>query len=377
MTRRGAGEGSVYKEKATGRWRVQVTLPDGRIKRMNAPSQAAAIRKLREYRPPRAGGEATVAEYAREWLREVEQARVEADKMTAGTLVWKRFLLETYVVPALGHKRLAELRLPDVRWMLSGLAAKGLARSVIAKVRNVLGQVLDQAIAEERVDRNVARAAEMPAGIDPSAGHKRESMTVDEAKAFLEAVRGERLEALFVTALMMGLRPGELLGLRWDDVDLDARTISITGSLRTDGTIGRPKTKTSRGVLEAPGPVVEALRAHKARQAAERLKAKGSWTETGAVFASKVGTPTSHGTLRRMNRRICETAGLGRWTPHEWRHTAGSLLLDAGVDREDVARVLRHKNTRMLDDIYGHAIRPTIGGAVGPMEAIFGKEQQA
>ena len=370
MARRAAGEGSVYKERSTGRWRVKVRLPDGRTKRMNAATQAEAIRKLREYRPPRAGGEAKLSDYAREWLNEVQQARVEQGDIRARTLDWKRQMVDFYLIPALGRKTLAELRVPDVKWLLTGMAAEGLSRRTIKGVRGVLCEILDHAGSEERVDRNVARLSLMPAGIQPS-GQKRESMTLDEARALLEAVRGERLEALFVTALMLGLRPGELLGLRWADVDLDKATIAINGSLQSDGTVGATKTAESVAVLDAPAPVIDALRAHKARQAQERLKAKRRWPVNDIVFASRVGTPTSHGTLRRINKRICLAAGLGKWTPHEYRHTAGSLLLDAGVDREDVRRILRHKNLRMMDQVYGHEVRPSVDAAVAPMERIF------
>jgi integrase len=373
MARRGAGEGSVYKESATGRWRVKVRLPDGRIKRMNAANQQEAIRKLKEFRPPRAGGEVTVTAYAKEWLNEVEQARVETGDIRARTLAWKRQMLEFYVIPAIGKRRLSELRVTDVMWLLKGMAHAGLSRATIKGVRGVLCQMLDQAGVEERVDKNVARLAIMPAGIQPSI-QKRESMTLDEARAMLAAVRGERLEALFVTALMLGLRPGELLGLRWADVDFEEATIYVNGSLGADGMVGDTKTEESKQTLEAPGLVLDALRAHKVRQAQERLKASKPWPDNDMVFASRVGTPTSHGALRKINKRICEAAGLGKWTPHEYRHTAGSLLLDAGVHREDVRRILRHKNMRMIDQVYGHEIRPTVSAAVGPMEELFKRE---
>ena len=370
MGRRGANEGSVYKEKSTGRWRVAVRVPGGKIKRMNVASQAEGIRKLRAYRMPRAGGEATVSQYAKAWITEDQQARLELGDITAETLAWKGRMLDYYVVPALGRKRLSELRVLDVTEMLKGLASDGLAHRTIKGVRGVLCQMLDRAVAEERVERNVAEASTMPAGIQAS-GQKRESMTLVQAKALLAAVKGHRLEALFVTALMLGLRPGELLGLRWADVDLDAATIRISGSLRNDGTIGPPKTEASTATLDAPAPVVEALRAHKAIQAAERLRWK-CWVDHGIVFASRRGTPTSHSTLRRLNEQICAAADLGKWTPHEWRHTAASLLLDYGVSREDAARILRHTNTRMLDEVYGHPLRPSIDSAVAPMESMFG-----
>ena len=249
------------------------------------------------------------------------------------------------------------------------MAERGRARTTIKLTRGQLALCLDRAMAAELVEKNVARLALMPVGIKPSK-QKRESMTVAQARALLDAAKGERLEALFVTAILLGLRPGELLGLRWRNVDFDGATLRVSHALHRDGTFGDTKTAESMAVLDMPAPVLDALRAHKAKQATERLAAK-HWTETDAVFATKAGTPTDDSNLRRLNARLCEKAGLGKWTPHEYRHTAGSLLLDAGVSREEVRRVLRHKNQRMLDEVYGHEVRPSVSAAVGPMEALF------
>jgi integrase len=367
--RRANGEGSVYFNKSKQRWQAQVTLPDGRFKQMTAATQAEALKRLRVYRLARPGADVTLGEYISGWLGELE-GLVEHGEITERTLRFKQDMLMGRVVPALGKRTVAELSAKDVGWFLSELAKEGLARGTIKHIKGQLALVLDHAAGADLVDRNVARAALMPTGIKASK-QKRESMTVDEARALLEAVKGHRLEALFKTALMLGLRPGELLGLRWSDVDLEAGTITVSGSLQRDGSIGPPKTAESKATLEAPAPVLEALSAHKASQAQERLRAS-QWEDHDVVFASRRGTPTMDSTLRRLNAQICERAGLGKWTPHEWRHTAASLLLDAGVSRSEVARVLRHKNERMLDETYGHSIRPTVDAAVAPMESIFG-----
>ena len=362
------GMGSVWEDKAAGCWWAKITV-NGKTKRFRARSQKDAMAKLRAYRPLAPGSAVTMSEYLDRWLADL-QGRVESGDLTAQSVEWKRHALHP-VFRWLGSKRLDQLLAIDVEWLLREMAEAGLSRNTIKHTRGQLALALDRALANGLVTHNAARLSEMPAGIQPSK-QKRESMTPAQARALLAAAKGERLEALFVTALLLGLRPGELLGLRWRDVDFDRKTLSVEHGLQRDGTFGRLKTEESRAMLDMPGPVVEALKAHKARQAIERLKAGKGWRDTDAVFATRVGTPTDDSNLRRLNRRLCEKAGLGKWTPHEYRHTAGSLLLDLGVPREEVRRVLRHKNLRMLDEVYGHEVRESVNAAVGPMEQLFG-----
>jgi integrase len=366
--RRGAGEGSVYFESATGRWRAAVHLPNGKVKRLSASTQREAAAKLRAFQPSTVTGSVTLAEFVELWLDGL-RASVESGDLVESSLENKRYAVQP-VVDALGSRQLSAITTGDVQWALRDMADRGRARNTIKLTRGQLCLCLDRALAAGLVDRNVARLALMPNGISPSK-QKRESMTVDQARALLKAAKGERLEALFVTALLLGLRPGELLGLRWSDVDFDRAKLRISSALHRDGTFGPPKTPESVATLDMPVPVADALRAHRVRQSAEQLKAH-RWTDTDAVFATRVGTPTDDSNLRRVNARLCEKAGLGKWTPHEYRHTAGSLLLDAGVPREDVRRVLRHKNLRMLDEVYGHEVRPSVDAAVAPMERLFG-----
>ncbi len=227
--------------------------------------------------------------------------------------------------------------------------------------RCIDSRVLALTHAERRglVARNVAKLSEMPAGARAVAEGR--SLTEDEARRLFAAAAGDRLEALVYVGLMLGLRPGELGGLLWADVDLDKATVQVRRSLKNEPTglrLGDPKTRRSFRGLDLPAPVVRSLVAHRAHQAEERAFAGAAWVEHGLVFTTGVGTPIDPANLRRWFTRLSKSAGLGHWTPKELRHSAASLLSASGVPLELVADVLGHDGTRMTGTVYRHAVRP-------------------
>jgi integrase len=156
---------------------------------------------------------------------------------------------------------------------------------------------------------------------------------------------------------MLGLRPGELIGLRWDDVDLEEGTLMVSGSLKNERgqlRLGETKTKRARAV-QLPAPVLAALKAHSARQKEERLKVGSASRRNALVFTNEVGTPIEPSNLRRMTKTLCEDAGVDAVSPNELgRLTAASLLYDAGMPLDEIAEPLGHKSTRMLETHYKH-----------------------
>lgn len=151
-----------------------------------------------------------------------------------------------------------------------------------------------------------------------------------EARAFLDAVRGDRLEALYAVAVAIGLRQGEILGLRWSDVDLDGGTIRVSQALQRVGgrmTFVEPKSLRSRRTIPMPPTVARALRAHRARQLEERLAGGPDWNAHDLVFISTTGTPLDGRNLTRRFQAVLERAGLPRMRFHDARHTCATLLL--------------------------------------------------
>ena len=319
----------------------------------------------------------TFGRHLDQWLAEVLPAR--AKVKSTNTVDNYRWAVERHLKPALGTKRLRSLTPEDVEALLRRLADEGMARNSIMRVRSVAVMALKHAQRRDLVARNAAELAEMPARARPP--EEGRSLTGEQAAQLLAVAEADPLGPLVVTGLMLGLRPGELCGLRWSDVDLEAHTLHVRQSRKRergeDGRevlrFGEPKTAKSRRSLAMPAPVVAALQRQRALQARERLVAGSAWADLDLVFANAIGAPIDPSNLRRLFARLTERAGLGRWHPNELRHSACSLLSAAGVPLEHVADILGHDGTRMAARFYRHAVAGAVGAAVAPMEAMFGQ----
>lgn len=222
MTKRGNNEGSVYFAASSNLYRAAVTLPDGSRKVVSAKTRRACATKLTALQSqvaaglPAASGD-RLGPFLDWWLETLE-AKAAAGSKSVVTVDNARWAVEGWIKPALGTKRLKELEPEDVESILTKMAAAGRARRSVTRVRSYLGQALAVAERRGKVARNVARISEMPTTKRPP---DQRSLTPDQAEALLAAIEGDRLQALFITGLMLGLRPGELTGLAWTDVDLD------------------------------------------------------------------------------------------------------------------------------------------------------------
>ncbi len=187
----------------------------------------------------------------------------------------------------------------------------------------------------------------------------------------LDAAEGDRLAGLFRVALTLGLRQGEVLGLMWDDIDLERRTVRVRRALqRIDGALvlKEPKTDKSRRTLTLPVSLSAALRVHRDRQAFEKAVAGAEWRESGLVFTSSIGTPLDPRNVIRSWHRIQKTHGLPRRNFHITRHTAASLMLAEGVPVKVVQEVLGHSLLSTTADTYGHLFPEAFDGAADAME---------
>jgi integrase len=178
-----------------------------------------------------------------------------------------------------------------------------------------------------------------------------------------------RLAALFVLAITLGLRPGELRALRWDHVDLDKGVIYVWRSARRDGDTKTPR---SRRSLILPRRALSALRTHRSRQAAERLVAGETWQDHGLVFCHEDGQPYTRDALNWRFAKVTRLAGLGHWHAHEARHTAVSIMSSNGVPIQDITDTVGHKSTHVTETVYRHVIVPAIRGGATVMDDVFG-----
>jgi integrase len=187
-------------------------------------------------------------------------------------------------------------------------------------------------------------------------------------------VKGNRLEALYSVALALGLRRGEALGLRWEDVDLEAGTLRVQVALqrRKDSkTLVEPKTEQSRRTLPLPSVLVVALKAHRTRQLEERLAAGPKWRDHGLVFPSTVGTPMEPRNLTRQFKAVLQRAGLPDIRFHDLRHTAASLLVAQGVHPRVVMEILGHSQISLTMNTYTHVLPEAQREATALMDVLF------
>jgi integrase len=179
-----------------------------------------------------------------------------------------------------------------------------------------------------------------------------------------------RLEALFVLAITLGLRPGELRALTWDHVDLDNGIIHVWRSARRGGDVKTPR---SRRSLVLPQRALDALRTHKKRQAAERLAAGERWHDNDLVFCHADGRSYTRDGLNWRFGQVTRRAGIGHWHAHEGRHTAVSIMSSNGVPIQDITDTVGHKSTHVTETVYRHVIVPAIRGGATVMDNVFGE----
>lgn len=248
--------------------------------------------------------------------------------------------------------------------------AAGLSPRTVQYLHAILRRSLRQALRWGLVTRNVATLVDAPRVRRPEI----RPLTPDQARTFLDAVAGDRNEALYTVALAVGLRLGEALGLRWDDVDLDAGETHVRHTLQRRGPgweLVEPKTNRSRRTVPFPGVVLTALRAHRTRQLKERLWAGTRWQEHGFVFTSTIGTPLTGSGVSAQFHAVLVAAGLPHQRFHDLRHACASLLLAQGVAPRVVMEILGHSQISLTMNTYSHVIPDLTRDAADRMDSLL------
>jgi integrase len=358
--KRANGQGSIRYDKERKRYELRVTI-DGARRKVTGKSQAEVndradmLRRNAELGPG-LPAEVTVSRYLEHWIAEVLPL---ADLAQTTRDQYER-MARLYVIPAIGRRRLDQLAPADVRSMLARLTDQGLSPATMRQARSVLSRALRTAEVDGLVARNAARLVD---GIR-QANKEGRTLTPADARTLLSASHGHEYEALVYVLLSLGLRKGEALGLSWADIDLDATApkLTIRRALKKDARertyLDEPKTSRSRRTIHLPGTLVEVLRRHKVRQAEQRLAFGegwgGRWSDEDLVFTTSIGTALDPNRVNRQVQAIAVEAGLGRWTPHELRHSAASLLIAQGVPLKTISEMLGHSSIRVTADVYGH-----------------------
>jgi integrase len=357
----GNGEGSI-RQRLDGLWEARVSLPDGRRRSIYGKTRADVSAKLtattrdRDQGLPIVTDAQTVEAYFTHWLATIQPT------VKPRTYVRYAGEIRSHLVPAMGRVKLAKVTPQHLERLYADLLQRGLAPASVAHLHAVVHKALTTAHRQHLVPQNVADLVTAPS----ARKHRREMqvLSAEQANVLLVAARGDRLEALYVLALSTGARLGELLALRWGDVDFGSGVLEIAHSLHYDAggawALTSPKTAKGKRRIELTEGALRALKQHERRQKAERLAAGPAWQDHRFIFTRATGEPL-RGThiLERQFRPLLQRAGLPPVRFHDLRHTAASLLLADGVHVLVVSQLLGHSDISMTLGVYAH-LNPTM-----------------
>jgi integrase len=378
VAKNGNGEGSIYEHKRSGkkigyRGAYWVYTSDGPKRRyVQGKTRAEVNQKLTKAMSDRDNGlildagSLTIGEYLNRWLKDVENT------VRKSTYERNEQLVRLHIRPALGRIKLKTVTLAQVRWFYRERFDSGLAPATVHKLHVVLHKALKAAVADGLIPRNAAAGLKLPR-ITREEIHP---LSPEDARRLLEAASGDRLEALYDLAIATGLRQGELLALKWEDVDLERGMLRVRRTLTRVGgkvSLGEPKTKKSRRSVNLTPTAVETLQYHLSRQLEEMERMGSLYRPGGLVFANELGGIINPSNLRnRSFARLLKRAGLSPTTRfHDLRHTCATLLLSRNVNPKIVSELLGHSSIAITLDTYSHVLPTMQESAIRALEDVL------
>jgi integrase len=331
--------------------------PDGKRRYVSGKNKEETRRKLREARAGVDRGlvfdaeNLALGEYLDRWLGGSVRGSVKQSTFDRNEIA-----VRVHIKPALGRIKLKKLAPAHVQSFYQDRLDAGSAPASLNKLHVVLHKALDQAVRWNMIPRNPTEVVRAPR----STPEEMHPLSADETRRLLEAARGDKLEALYVLAIHTGTRQGELLALKWQDVDLENATVSVRRTLTRNGgrlLLGEPKTKKSRRTIQLTEEAIRALCEHLDRQVDHIQRLGDLYRDEGLVFASEVGTLINPSNLRQRSfGSLLKRAELPKIRFHDLRHTCATLLLCRNVHPKFVQERLGHANIAITLDTYSHVI---------------------
>ena len=315
-----------------------------------------------------------------EWVRGRVDVWESAGDISARTAQRYRQLVENQIAPHIGAKLLQKLRPLDIETWHDALRAAGRVRGkgelsarTIGHAHKVLGRALADAVGHEVIHRNVARLKKPPKVDDDG-----EMVIVRDVPDLLKKMEGSALRLPGLLGLLCGMRIGEVLALRWRNVDMDGKVIKVREALEETGKHGirskLPKSKAGRRDITMPDDVVEAMRAYRRDQLELRLQlGQGRLPDDALLFATLEGEPRSPSTVSRAWGDFAGKIGLPEVTFHNLRHSHASQLIDAGVDIVTISKRLGHAKPDITLRIYAHLFRESDAKAAAAINAALNR----
>jgi integrase len=391
--KRAGGEGTISQHATSGQWRGRVMVGrklDGRpdVREVYAKTQGECRRKLDELRRRLAAGLLGNAKVERDTVAALLAGWLEGKRGTVEETTWERYEyhVRLHLVPALGAVKVAALRPDDLRRLYAAKLGAGLSPRSVEYIHITISQALKQAVQDGDLPRNVA------ANVKPPKVERKEMrpLAPDEVGRLLAAAREARerarvgrdaghaagMETVITLAAHVGCREGELLGLKWQDVDWAAGTVTVQRNLtRARNSAPRlrdPKTRAGLRTLHLTATALAALRAHRQRQLEHRLRLGPDYADDGLVFATYAGGPLMARNVIRAFKALATGAGLPRETRiHDLRHTTATMLLASGTDIATTARILGHASPQITATVYAHVLPRATADAALRLERAF------
>ena len=310
-------------------------------------------------------GNTTLGDHLKRWL-------ADSVRDTVRQRTYERYesIVRVHLIPSLGRVMLKVLTPAHVRSLYREKLDSGLAPRTVLHIHRTLHKALKQAADDGLIPRNVASPVKPP----QPRREEIQPLSCEQMRTLLDTVSGDRLEALYVVAVTAGLRRGELQGLRWDDLDLEAGTLQVRRSLsepKGGYIFEAPKSGKGRNI-RLTQMATAALSRHRKRQVEEKLRAGAAWQEHGLVFPSGIGTPTLGGNLNRSFKATLRRARLPEIRFHDLRHTSATLLLRQGVNPKYVQDLLGHADISLTLNTYSHVLPDMGDAAATAMDAALG-----
>ena len=364
------GEGWVTWIESKKLYRAGIMINGKTIERLGATPNEAIKRRDQVARGRFSGsfGELTPSSKVRELIRAYQTDRESDSKPSAHKS--RGDVLRLYVEPHIGNIALNKLEPSHISAMIRSLEksggkdGKGLSPQTAKHAKKQASAILNWAQKRELVNRNVASGDFVKS---PRVEKTTRAMQPDEWDQLQRAIKTEPLRALVHLAVSSGLRRGELLGLTWNDLDLDAEHATVRVARTVDRetgiglVIGSPKTKTSLRTVHIGETAVAELLAHRKRQNEIKSAIVADGMEWGAkfrkmrwVFTNGIGNPVEGDYFGKQLQRMCDEAGIDRYSPHELRHTCASFAIAGGVQLKELSVFLGHSSIKETADTYGH-----------------------
>jgi integrase len=374
MARRGHGEGSIYQRK-DGRWAATISLDGGKRKTFYGKARKEVQEQLTKALHERqqgtfiTGPRQTIRQFLTYWLEDVQKQAVRTR-----TYIRYESQLRLHILPILGNKELSKLSPQHVQTFYSQMLKKGLSPQSIRLLQSMLHKAFDYAVRIGLLPRNICDAV-TPPKIERPEMH---ALTLEQIQQLLEAARGNRIEALFVLASVTGMRRGELLGLKWRDINFAEGVLSVRRTLveLKGGTIeSEPKSTSGNRSIVLPPFVLEVLKRHRVQQVKMRLEAE-TWQDRDFVFCTSHGTPFAAANLRTMFKALLNKAGLPDIRFHDLRHSVATMLLSLGTHPKVVQELLGHHSISITMDTYSHVMPTMQKNVMARLDDLLGGERQ-